>query len=87
MKDKKEKKLLKQAKKLVNKIKKHGKDGERLLNEIKKLMGPSKASSPAKKAAKKPASKSHAKKPAVTTPKVERPTDVNQPSSENPSLS
>ena len=39
MKDKKTKKFLKAAKKLIKKIRKHGKDGEVLLLEIKKLFG------------------------------------------------
>jgi predicted ribosome quality control (RQC) complex YloA/Tae2 family protein len=73
MKDKKAKKLFKEAKKLVKKIKKHGKEGEALLKEIKKLLEPGKAVAPTKKTMKKQAAKATAPKKSAATPKSETP--------------
>ena len=74
MKEKKTKKFLKSAKKLIKKIRKHGKDGEVLLMEIKKLLEPGKAvlsgkkPAPKKSSSKSKASASKAERPAANPP-------------------
>ena len=73
MKDKKTKKFLKAAKKLIKKIRKHGKDGEVLLLEIKKLLEPGKAVLSNKKAVKKGTPKKSPAKKSASAPKADRP--------------
>jgi hypothetical protein len=53
MKERKTRKYLKAARKLAKKIRKHGKDGERLLAEIKKLFEASRPSTKPRKAVRK----------------------------------
>jgi hypothetical protein len=94
MKIKKEKKFLKEAKKLSKKIRKHGQDGERLLKEIQKFFEAGSVKTPKKtetKTAPKPAAKKKsapapkaAVKKTTTAPQVSLPLEGNSPVSENP---
>jgi septal ring factor EnvC (AmiA/AmiB activator) len=89
MKIKKEKKFLKEAKKLSKKIKKHGQDGERLLKEIQKLFEASSVKMPKKTASKAAVKKTTsavpktAAKKTTTTPQVSAPPEGNSLGSES----
>jgi hypothetical protein len=82
VKNKKAKKFLKEGKKLIKKIKKQGKDGEMILAEMRKIMGPAKTAAKTKKMVKKkPVKTRAAKTPAI--PKEATLTDTPSTPPEN----